>query len=262
MTTLVDVMLEVARKMGLVYEGIATSGTTSSLTDAGLEAIADHYQGGTLWITSGDNGGEIAIVKTHDGNTLTFVAMDNAIVADVGYAVAAKDYSKQLIKQAVLDVLRYDQCLLKDDTLTVTADTEVYTLPTGVENVLSVHVAKNSSEPYSFIPNHHWREVNGSLMFERGRYPVMENRIIRIWYQGYHGEISESGTVKATVPIRWLVWKSIENLYRKKYVYLQKNSPEQIELLNEAKENVKYAQLTAEKFELRTMNPQPKLANY
>lgn len=260
--TVLEIMLEVARTMGLPFEGISTGGSTTSLIDTGLEAIADHYLGGTLWILSGDNVSECVKVKTHDGNTVTFSTMAHAIAADVTYALTSADYPKYLIKQAVLDVLRFDECLLKNDTLVVIDDTEEYTLPDNVSNVYGVQVAKNSAEPYSYVDNYYWKEYDGKLIFDLGRYPTVEDRKIRLWYLGYHGVIAESASVEATVPMKWLIWKSVENLYRKKYVYLSKNSPEQIELLNEAKENVKYAELTASKYELRSGNPQPKLANY
>lgn len=262
MTTLVEVMLEVARTMGSVFEGTATGGSTTSLIDTGLETIADHFLNGTLWILSGDQSGDCVLVKTHDGNTVTFATASHAIAAGVTYALANADYPKYLIKQAVLDVLRFDECLLKNDTLTVTEDTEEYSLPSGVDSVYSVQVAKNSTEPYSFIDHYYWKEYDGKLIFDRGRYPVEEGMIIRLWYLGRHGTIVEDGSVKATVPINWLIWKAIVNLYRKKYIHIAKNSPEQIELLNEAKENVRYAETKANKYGLRIGNPQPHFANY
>jgi len=255
-------MLEVARTMGLVYEGTATGGSTTSLIDTGLEVTADHYQNGTLWILSGDNSGQCVKVNTHDGNTVTFATMSNAIVAGVTYGLATADYPKYLLKQAVLDTLRYEETLMKNDTLTVIEDTEEYTLPSGVENVYTVQIAKNSTEPYSWAEHYYWHEYDGKLIFSSGRYPTQEDRIIRLWYLGSHGEITESGSIEPTISMRWLIWKSIESLYRKKYVYMVKNAPEQIELLNEAKENVQYALSMAEKYDIKIGNPQPRLANY
>ena len=255
--TLVEIMLEVARTMGSVFEGTATGGSTTSLIDTGLEMEADHFRGGTLWILD-----DCLKVATHDGNTVTFAEISNAVVAGVSYALTSADYPKYLIKQSVLDVLRFDECLLKNDTLLVIANTEEYTLPAGVDNVYGVQVAKNSSEPYSFTDHFYWKEYDGKLIFDRGRYPAVVDRIIRLWYLGKHGEIAETESIEASVPVKWLVWKSIVNIYRKKYVYLVKNSPEQVELLNEAKENVRYAELTADKYEMRSGNPQPHFANY
>ena len=262
MPTLVQVMLEVARTMGLVYEGTATSGTTTSLTDTGLEQSADHYLNGTLWILSGDNSGQCVKVKTHDGNTVTFATMSNAIAAGDTYGLATADYPKWQIKQAVLDCLRYEETLMKNDTLTVTEDTEEYTLPSGVENIYAIQIAKNDSEPYQFAEHYYWHEYDGSLIFSSGRQPTEEDRIIRLWYLGNHGEIAESGSIEPTISMRWLIWKSIENLYRRNYVHLVKNAPEQVELLNEAKENVKHAESMANKYDIRIGNPQPRLANY
>ena len=260
--TLTSIMLDVARTMGLAFEGTSTGGSTTTLEDTALEYPADYFTGGTIWITSGGNIGVCKPVKTHNGNDVSFATMSTAIVSGITYALANADYPKYLIKQAVLDVLRFDETLLKNDTLTITADTEQYTLPSGVSNVMKVQVASNDEEPYSFTDHYYWREYDGSLIFDQGRYPTREGYIIRLWYMGYHGVIGETETIEPTVPVKWLIWKTIENLYRKKYQHLAKNSPEQIELLNEAKENVRYAQMTAENFELRSGNPQPRFANY
>lgn len=263
MPTLVQVMLEVARTIGFVYEGTSTSVTTSSLTDTGLEVAADHYVGGTLWILSGtQQNGQCVKVRTHDGNTVTFTALSGTFTTNVSYALATADYTKLQLKQAVLDALRYEETLMKNDTLTVIANTEQYTLPTGVENVYAIQIAKNESEPYVFTEHYYWHEYDGKLIFSPGRQPLQEDRIIRLWYLGSHGEIAETGSIEPTISMRWLIWKSIETLYRRNYMYLVKNAPEQIELLNEAKENVKYAESMADKYDIKIGNPQPRLANY
>lgn len=260
--SLVFIMLDVARTMGLIYEGTATGGSTTTLEDTGLEYHADYYSGGTIWITSGGNIGVCEKVKTHNGNTMSFDTMDTAIVSGVTYAIANADYPKQQLKQAVLNVLRHDECLLKNDTTVVIDDTEEYTLPTGVSNLIAVQVATNDEKPYSFTAHYYWREYDGLLIFDKGRYPTATGNIIRLWYLGYHGTIGESESVEATVPIKWLVWKSVENLYRNKLTRIKQDDPTTIDLFNEAKENAKYAAAMSERYALRSGNPQPRFANY
>lgn len=262
MTTLVDAMLETARIMGITHEGTATSGTLTSLTDTSMEEPADYWNGGTLWILSGANNGSCVVVKTHNGNTVSFSAMSGTIAAGVEYALATADYPKHKLKQAVLTVLRNDEILLKDDTTTVTDDTEEYSLPSGVSNVIAVHVAQEDEEPYYWQPHYYWQENYGKLLFDPGKEPTNTGDKIRIWYLGAHGEIAESGTILSSVPINWLKWKSAEFLYRDKLTRIKQDDPTVIDLFNEAKEQAKYAAAMSDRYALRTGNPQPRLANY
>lgn len=263
MTTLLEAMLETARLMGTVRDGVATGGSTTTLVDTAMDEPSDYFSKGTVWILSGTYAGVCNVVKTHGENTFTWeTVLAGAIVAGVSYAVATPEYPKWKLKQAVLKVLRFDPILKIDDTATVTVNTLTYALPSGVSRVAHVEVATDPSSPYNFQPNYNWREENGMIIFDPGKEPTIAGHIIRIWYIGEHGEIAESESILPSVDIDWLCWKSVEYLYRDAMTRINKDNPTDIDLLNEAKQNVMIAERNARKYFLRGREISPKLANY
>lgn len=263
MTTLLKAMLETARLMGTVREGTATGGSTTTLIDTLLDEPGDYFSKGTVWILSGANSGACKVVSTYQENTLAWSsALTGAIAAGVSYAVANPEYPKWKLAQAVLQVLRFDPILKTDDTLTVTANTEEYDLPSNVKQVSHIEVATNTSEPYSFKPNYNWRDVYGKLVFDHGKAPSEAGRIIRIWHIDVHGEIGESEDILPSVDIDWLKWKAVEYLYRDAMTRFNKDNPTDVELLNEAKQNALMAERKAKRYFIRNREVSPKLANY
>ena len=263
MTTLIEAMLETARVMGVVKEGTATGGSTTTLIDTGLDDPAGYFTKGTLWILSGTYSGTCDVVKMFNEGTFTLTAtLAGAIVAGITYAVANSEYPKYKLKQAVLSALRFAPILKTNDTLTVTADTEEYSLPSGVSNVKRVDVAGSLTAPYAFVPNLHWKEWNGKLFFESGKEPSGTGLIIRLWYEGAHGEIAESGSILSSVDMNWLKWTSAAFLYRDLIKKIQKDNPTDIDLLNEAKAFEAEAKQNAARGELISMPSDPKIAGW
>lgn len=259
MTTLIGAMLETARLMGVVTEGTATGGSTTTLVDTGLDHPAGYFEGGTLWALSGNNSGLCQKVTSFMEGTLTFgTTLSTPIASGDNYAVATPEFPKYKLKQAVLHVLRFSPILKTDDTTVVTADTEEYALPTGVSNIKRIEAAAESSAPYNFVPLYSWRERNGKVIFNPA--PSNTGNILRIWYEGAHGEIAESGTILDSVDINWLKWSAAAFLYRDSITRIKKDDPVRVDLLNEAKLMEETAIRTARRFQLQTMPSDPKIA--
>lgn len=263
MTTLVEAMLETARIMGVVKEGTATGGSTTTLIDTSLDDPAEYFTKGTIWILSGTYSGACDVVKMFNEGTFTLTTtLAGAIAAGVSYATADSEYPKYKLKQAVLSVLRNAPILKTNDTLTITADTEEYSLPSGVFNVKRVDVATSSTSPYKFVPNLFWKEWNGKIIFAGGKEPSGTGNIIRLWYEGAHGEIAESGSILSSIDINWLKWAAAAFLYRDLIKKIQKDNPTDIDLLNEAKTLEAEAKRNAVRGELMSMPSDPKIAGW
>lgn len=263
MTTLLEAMLETARIMGIVREGVATDGSPTTLIDTAMDEQSDYFSKGTVWILSGTYSGACNVVETHGENTLAWAtSLAGAIVPGVSYAVATPEYPKWKLKQAVLHVLRFDPILKTNDALTVSENTLEYSLPSGISNIAHIEIATDDTSPYCFQPNYNWREVNGKLVFDSGKEPSEAGRIIRIYYIGAHGEIAESGSLLSSVDMEWLVWKAAEFLYRDSMTKFNKDNPTDIDLLNEAKQNAMLAARNAKRCFIRGREISPKLASY
>jgi hypothetical protein len=262
-TTLVLAMLETARHIGAAREGTATGGSTTTLVDTSLDEAAELYKGGTLWMLSGNNEGLCDVISAFSENTVTITdTLTNAILDGDAYAVSSKEYPKHKLKQAVLSCLRFHPVLKTDDSLTVTADTEEYSLPSGVSNIKRVEIAAEAGTPYSFAANLFWKEWNGKLVFQPGKEPGEAGRSMRLWYMGEHGEIEESGTILSSVDMNWLKWAAAAFLYRDQVKRIQKDNPTNLELMNEAKTQEARARLMAKRSKLSNMPSDPKLSGW
>lgn len=263
MATLIEMMLEAARYMGVVREGTATGGSTTTLIDTALDEPASYFTKGTLWVLSGTNSGLCQVIKSFNESTLTLPAtLTAAIAAGNTYAIATSEYPKHKLKQAVLTILRYAPILKTDDSLDVLANTEEYSLPSGVSNIKRVEVAGSTSSPYQFTPNHFWKEWNGKVVFESGKEPSETGYPIRLWYEGEHGEIAESGSILTSVDKEWLIWSVVAFLYRDQIKTIQKDNPTNLDLLNEAKTFEAEAKRNAKRHEVTGMPIDSKLAGW
>jgi len=263
MTTLIDAMLETARVIGAVREGTATGGSTTTLIDTQLNEASGYYKGGTIWLLSGDNDGTCDIVAGFGENTVTLTStLAQTVAAGVCYAIANNEYPKHRIMQAVLTQLRFAKILKTNDTLAVTADTEEYSLPSGVSNVRRVEVAASTSAPYGYAPNRFWKEWNGKIIFDKGYAPTSTGNKIRLWYEGIHEEVGETEEILTSVDINWLKWSAAAFLYREEIKRIQKDNPTALDLLNEAKSLEAEAKMNAGRFQLSSMPIDSKLAGW
>jgi hypothetical protein len=59
-----------------------------------------------------------------------------------------------------------------------------------------------------------------------------------------------------------LVWKAAANLYRDELTRIKQDNPMEVDLMNEAKSYMIEAILNCERYELRSMNPSPRLSGF
>jgi hypothetical protein len=153
--TLFDLTFELAQLLGVVSEGVATGGSTTTIADTVERTEAnDFWNSGTAWITYDAGGagaapqGEYSFVSDFalTGGVVSLRSTLTAAVA-VGdrYAIAGQRYPLQLLIGKINEVLRTIP-LQKDDITTITiADSQTeYSLPADVWDLKQVWLQQNS----------------------------------------------------------------------------------------------------------------------
>jgi len=265
MTTLADIMLDVAEILGGVRVGTATGGSTTTLVDTNRTEPAEYWLDGTLFLLSGTYAGVASRISAYSENTITVPAtVGGAIVAGVQYAVAPPKYTfdqMQIAIQRAIDEV--GEAVAVDITTLVTATTHTYALPAGVSNVLRVEVASSTTSPYSFQPTYFWEENSGYIYFVPTKAPSTVGAIIRVWYRTPHAALSLYSTVVSpNVNQEWLKWKAVVNVYRDTISQTGKDDAVIIELLNQAMAKEKELQMRRKSLHNYITSNDPKLASY
>jgi hypothetical protein len=154
--TLFNLTHELARLLGVVSEGVATGGSTTTIVDTVERTEAsDFWNGGTAWITYDAAGagaspqGEYSFISDFDATTDTLTLRSTLLTAVASgdrYAVAGLRYPLQLLIQKVNEVLRTIP-LAKDDlsTITIEANRTEYALPSDLWELKQVAAQANST---------------------------------------------------------------------------------------------------------------------
>ena len=215
MTTLFDASLALAKILGNVQSSTTTAaGSATTVVDSTRTEIADYWNKGTIWITSGtDNGKSRKITDwALSGTTFTVPTLTDAPGSGASYSVIHGDWPQdklwEFINRALTeigDIPNYDT------TLTTVANQEEYTLPSGVLDVRNVEVAASTAAPYSYQPYHGVWSVTtaGKLKFRTGREPDTTGYTIRLTYVDEHAALTaDSGVVSSYVHINRLIWSA------------------------------------------------------
>lgn len=221
MTTLTEVMLDVARLMGIARDGTATGGSTTTLVDTSLGDESIDYAHGAIWFLSGNNSGKVAEITSYSNGTITFSTL-LACASGNSYAVAHNKFPLNLIRQAVKYVLAGIE-IPKVNTTHTAASGEV-TLA-GVSNVRRVIVEDER--------NYGWQEVAGKIYFD----DTGTSGSLKIWYIGKHDDLADTGSLDEAVDRQYVIWAAAAYLWRNLVEKINKDNPTAYELLNEAKSN-------------------------
>jgi hypothetical protein len=148
---LFDLTYQLAVSLGVVNEGTATGGSTTSLIDTvELTQADDFWNLGTVWVTYDAAGagaapqGEYSVVSDFASSSDTATlrsTLTAAIAVNDRYAIARPRYPLSLLTSRINEVLRQIP-IQKDDTSTVAiaADQTEYSLPADVWDLKEVWV--------------------------------------------------------------------------------------------------------------------------
>lgn len=152
--TLFDLTYELAQNLGVLTEGKATGGSTTTIADTVERTEAnDFWNAGSAWITYDAGGagaapqGEFSVITdfANTGGVVTLrETLSAAVAANNRYAVAGQRYPLQLLIQMINAVLRTIP-IQKDDitTITIAADQTEYSLPADVWDLKEVWLQTN-----------------------------------------------------------------------------------------------------------------------
>lgn len=239
---LIDATLDLARFIGDVYRGVATGGNTSCLTDSNNPNGDGYYDGGTIWILTGNLAGKALVIDSYILKTFNFAdqddndgATDENVYADDQYAVINNAFPLPRLKEAINQLLVYFPTEKYDETLTVDVGNSEYTLPTGVRNIKKVEIATFLEAPYGYAAIPWWREINGKLEIQNGIFLDDEDHKIRLTYSGYHGEVDDDDPIDPRIPPEYLRYAGTVWLWRNYIQRIENDSPISREMFNEAK---------------------------
>lgn len=254
-------LFEAASKTGAARIGTATGGTTSTLVDTAREEQADFWQGGTLFVFSGDNDGLIEPVSYSNGSEIGInKTLAKVIASGNEYGLVQPKFTLNLLKHAANNAITSDKHITTDESLVVVADQEAYDLPSGVGNVKRVEIAANAASPYEYETNYYWYEANGKLYFDTDQIPSEAGNKIRLWYMGQRTALALTADLPEDITYEWVLWQTVVNLWRYYLQQVEKDDPIAMEMLNEANANL--AQANQRRLNTRTMNRDVRLASW
>ncbi len=245
-STLFKEILRLARTAGLVREGLATGGTTTTLTDANQKITTGSFPGGTIFFLSGNNASVSRLIKNYTGSEFTFLVLSSALAIAAGdrYAVADKVYPRDLLIQAVNEALRsqypqpFESLTVGGLPLLTQINVDEYTIDAGT--VLRVEVATSATVPYNYEINQHWVQAGTKLRFDPGFAPFTAGLKMRLTYaQVFTDLVNDADAIPDTIDLDYLHWQAVVELCRKGLLLYENNPEHQLtNILNEA-----YAQL-------------------
>jgi len=230
-----EAMLDLARFAGTVYRGTATGGSTTSLQDSAQYEPDRFFNGGTLWVLSGENAGKVVRISLYSSNTFTFPALSHTIRAGDQYASADRSFPLHILREAINQALIYFKVPKYNETLTINSGVDSYTLPEGVSDVRRVEIATFSESPYGWEQINWWREVNGKLEIRGGLFLEDVGLKIRLIYAANHGEVAMDGEIDPLVEAEYLRYAGAVYLWRN---YIQRQGTDKTkapDFFNESK---------------------------
>lgn len=206
--TLFDITYQLARKLGIVNEGVATGGSTTTILDTVERTEADDFwNGGTAWILYDAGGagaapqGEYSYISDF-ANTGGIVTLRSTLTAAVAssdrYAVARERYPLGILIQKTNEAIQKLGAIEVTDISTITTATQQteYTLPANLLELREVYIQTNTGDTndYRWSRIYDWKiekESTGSantLILKQ----YTSGYLIKLVYLGYHAALNTS----------------------------------------------------------------------
>jgi hypothetical protein len=206
--TLFNAVLRLAREVVLVRDGLATSGSLTTLVDNNAKFPMDVFRGGTLFLL---NDTIYRVVTQHSGSIFSFVAVGDSPDAGDPYAVADNDIPLDVLVAAINGAIRNMTIPGEDVSLVTIASQEEYSLPAGVSGLYKVEIASSLTSPYGYTPHYRWDEVNGKLRFSKNSKPGSAGNIIRITYRRQPTDLAlEASYIPNDINLDYLHWSAVQ----------------------------------------------------
>lgn len=227
--TLFDLTYRTARELGVVREGTATGGSTSTVIDTNARTEGeDYWVGGTVWILRDAGGAGAAPEGEHSpvsgfNSTTDTLTLRNALTAAAGagdkYAVGKKRYPLDILTQNVNKALQDLKLIpITDTSLTTEDDKTEYTLPAvdfmDLRQVF-IQTRNDDSNDNSWAELHNWtieKAATGTAdTLLLASQPETGNKL-KLVYLGYHPELHlASDKLAESVPVDRVIYTAASN---------------------------------------------------
>ena len=216
MATGFEILLETALMLKDYKYGTATGGDTNSLLDTSMvdPPPDDHYLGGTIFVTNGDNGPVSDVIDGWDQSaydfTLATTQSNNYAANDLYYAFTKRYHTRDKLLSYVNKAIRELPWIDKVDTsITTVTDQAAYDLPTNGIIVQKVEIAQATSSPFYYKPCPFWKlqydGTNDQLVFDEWAIPKLDSYKVKITYRLYPSEITgDASTVHDWYDQNWI----------------------------------------------------------
>jgi hypothetical protein len=208
MTTLFDALVETARRLDLLWEGTAASGSALSLADDHLGLLGyapDAWKGGQVWLISGSPSNESrpVLASGSSGTVTPLTAFSAPVQSGAWFALSSNRWPRGLLAAKVNEALTALGGLVREDTsLSGDGESASFTLPeTARADLRQVWLAESGSAPWRWRLSMRWRQIGDSLAFATPP-PALP---IRLVYVASHPRVEADGDlIDAAVPVAWL----------------------------------------------------------
>lgn len=188
--TFYDLIKELANRVGDVRNSTATGGSTTTLVDTTLAEANEYYNNGTLLI---DQTTPVAVkVSTYASATNTFTlasTLSVAVGAGDSYTAIRSWFPLDVLERSINQaILESEKIMAVDETLTLVADQERYSLPTNVtQDIRRVEIGTEGDDDWKI--HYAWRVEGGQLRFV-GFNPSDASKTCRIHYVTQQAQMS------------------------------------------------------------------------
>lgn len=184
MTNKYEIFKEVYIRIGDARTGVATSGTTTTLTDNNLSEPDEYYNGGSLLLDTDPPVGKQIIDWDAASHTFTFSTLGSAITAGTSYVAVSPKYPLDVIGMCVEQAL--NEIGSYPEILEVTSSGEYSYSVSGMRDIKAVEYSEDDGDTWK--KHLFWKVVRGRLEFLKE--PPESNYKIRIHYMVRHEVLS------------------------------------------------------------------------
>jgi len=236
--TLANLTYRVARELGIVSEGTATGGSTTTIEDTNLRTEADDYwNSGSIWILRDSSGAIVAPLGEYErvtdfansGGVITFAALTVTVASGDKYAVAKKTYPLETLIRNVNEAVQDLGIIPQTDITTIDTETNKteYSLPVAANLDLrrvwqQGNLDDANDNRWTLLYN--WelqRTATGSKDLLVFPYQLPSGYDIKLEYGAPHPELHVySDNLNEGVPITMVVYSAVArclNWFRQKH---------------------------------------------
>ena len=257
MASLFDTLLHTAELLRVFKSGTAESGSTTTLVDTQRQEQDNFWNGGTLWMITGENASSSRKVSdfVKSSGNVTVEALGYAVADGDVYGISNNAFPREALVAAVNAALREIGPIPRYDILTPDEDGKETYLVNGVFDIARIETTTESEEPYNWTVSYYWKEINNRIVFDK----TIAFTKMRITHHANHDSVQDDDDyVSDYIHPERLAWTAAYYAILNRMGGTQQNEAWLETWLAEAKEQ---KLVLANRFPVRQMARDPHLSN-